>query len=164
MGTINNFATAIRKNHNGIVDFTINCHIHFIEDGYNRPYSLRAIIVNSDNTLTFLGNDGIADQFVHQSKVNKNSLKQLLSNSDVTCMVFHEPTKKIEVRIKFDADIVITGDTMQDVREKFESMELWSQDAKDCHVEFSEIQLIEDADTYNDLQHDYDHCFDTGGE
>lgn len=70
----------------------------------------------------------------------------------------------MEVRIKFDADIVITGDTMQDVREKFESMELWSQEAKNCHVEFSEIQLIEDADTYNDLRHDYDHCFDTGGE
>ena len=70
----------------------------------------------------------------------------------------------MEVRIKFDADIVITGDTMQNVREKFESMELWSQEAKDCHVEFSEIQLIEDAETYHDLRHDYDHCYDTGGE
>lgn len=70
----------------------------------------------------------------------------------------------MEVRIKFDADIVIKGDTMQEVREKFESMKLWSQEAKDSNVEFSEIQLIEDADTYNDLRHDYDHCFDTGGE
>ena len=70
----------------------------------------------------------------------------------------------MEVRIKFDADIVITGDTMQDVREKFEGMELWSQEAKDCPVEFSEIQLIEDAETYHDLRHDYDHCYDTGGE
>jgi hypothetical protein len=66
----------------------------------------------------------------------------------------------MEVRIKFDADIVITGDTMQDVREKFESMELWSQEAKDCHVEFSEIQLIEDADTYKDLADEYDSCYD----
>lgn len=70
----------------------------------------------------------------------------------------------MEVRIKFDADIVVTGDTMQEVREKFESMELWSQEAKDCHVEFSEIQLVEDAETYDDLMHDYDHCYDTGGE
>ncbi len=66
----------------------------------------------------------------------------------------------MEVRIKFDDDIVITGDTMQDVREKFESMELWSQEAKDCHVEFSEIQLIEDADTYKDLADEYDSCYD----
>jgi hypothetical protein len=65
----------------------------------------------------------------------------------------------MEVRIKFDADIVITGDTMQEVREKFEGMELWSQDAKDCNVEFSEIQLVEDAETYNDLQHEYDSCY-----
>ena len=65
----------------------------------------------------------------------------------------------MEVRIKFDADIVITGDTMQDVREKFESMELWSQEAKDCHVEFSEIQLVEDANTYDDLRHEYDTCY-----
>jgi hypothetical protein len=70
----------------------------------------------------------------------------------------------MEVRIKFSADIYIEGESMQDVREKFESMELWSQEAKDCHVEFSEIQLIEDADTYKDLRHDYDHYFDTGGE
>ena len=66
----------------------------------------------------------------------------------------------MEVRIKFDADIVIKGDTMQEVREKFESMELWSQEAKDCNVEFSEIQLIEDADTYKDLAGEYNSCYD----
>lgn len=66
----------------------------------------------------------------------------------------------MEVRIKFDADIVIKGNTMQEVRGKFESMELWSQEAKDSHVEFSEIQLIEDADTYKDLADEYDSCYD----
>jgi predicted RNA-binding Zn-ribbon protein involved in translation (DUF1610 family) len=66
----------------------------------------------------------------------------------------------MKVRIKFDADIVITGDNMAEVREKFEGMELWSQQAKDCHVEFSEIKLVEDADTYEDLEHKYNHCQD----
>lgn len=66
----------------------------------------------------------------------------------------------MEVRIKFDADIVIKGNTMQEVREKFESMELWSQEAKDSNVEFSEIQLIEDANTYKDLADEYDSCYD----
>lgn len=37
----------------------------------------------------------------------------------------------MEVRIKFNADLVITGETMAEVREKFESMPLWSQEAKD---------------------------------
>ena len=66
----------------------------------------------------------------------------------------------MEVRIKVDADIVIKGNTMQEVREKFESMELWSQEAKDSNVEFSEIQLIEDANTYKDLADEYESCYD----
>lgn len=70
----------------------------------------------------------------------------------------------MEVRIKFDADLVITGETMAEVREKFESMPLWSQEAKDCGVEFSEIQLVEDAETYDNLQHCYDHCYSEDGE
>jgi DNA-directed RNA polymerase subunit RPC12/RpoP len=70
----------------------------------------------------------------------------------------------MEVRIKFNADIVITGDTMEQVRSKFESMPLWSEDAKECGVEFSEIQSVEDANTYNDLEHEYNHCYDMNDE
>ena len=66
----------------------------------------------------------------------------------------------MDVRIKFDADLIISGETMQEVRSKFESMQLFSQDAKDSGVEFSEIQLVEDSDTYDDLRHEYDHCYD----
>ncbi len=65
----------------------------------------------------------------------------------------------MEVRIKFDADIVITGDTMQEVRSKFENMPLWSEEAKKCDVEFSEIQLVEDANTYKDIEDEYYSCY-----
>jgi hypothetical protein len=67
----------------------------------------------------------------------------------------------MDVRIKFDADLVISGETMQEVRSKFESMQLFSQEAKDSGVEFSEIQLVEDSETYDDLRHEYDHCYDS---
>lgn len=67
----------------------------------------------------------------------------------------------MDVRIKFDADLIISGETMQEVRSKFESMQLFSQEAKDSGVEFSEIQLVEDSDTYDDLRHEYDHCYDS---
>lgn len=70
----------------------------------------------------------------------------------------------MEVRIKFNADIYIEGETMQEVREKFESMPLFSVDALDCGVEFSEIQLVEDAETYDDKRKEYDHCYDRDGE
>jgi hypothetical protein len=48
---------------------------------------------------------------------------------------------------------------MQEVREKFESMELWSQEAKNSDVEFSEIQLVEDANTYKDIEDEYYSCY-----
>ena len=67
----------------------------------------------------------------------------------------------MEVRIKFDADLIITGENLQEVREKFEGMNLWSDEAKSCLVEFSEIQLVEDAETYEDLMKDYNHCYDS---
>ena len=70
----------------------------------------------------------------------------------------------MEVRIKFNADIYIEGETMQEVREKFENMPLFSIDALDCGVEFSEIQLVEDAETYDDKRKEYDHCYDRDGE
>jgi hypothetical protein len=31
-------------------------------------------------------------------------------------------------------------------------------------VEFSEIQLVEDAETYDDKRKEYDHCYDRDGE
>jgi len=67
----------------------------------------------------------------------------------------------MDVRIKFDADLIISGETMQEVRSKFENMQLFSQEAKDSGVEFSEIQLVEDSETYDDLRHEYDHCYDS---
>ena len=70
----------------------------------------------------------------------------------------------MEVRIKFSADIYIEGETMQEVRSKFENMPLFAIDALDCGAEFSEIELVEDAETYNDVRHDYDHCYDTDDE
>jgi hypothetical protein len=64
------------------------------------------------------------------------------------------------VRIKFSADIYIDGKTMEEIREKFESLPLWSDQAKVCSAECSEILLVEDAETYEDKRHEYDHAYD----
>ena len=67
----------------------------------------------------------------------------------------------MEARIKFSADIYIEGDNLEEIREKFENMQLFSQEAhEDCGAEFSELLLVEDSETYNDLRHEYDHCYD----
>jgi hypothetical protein len=58
----------------------------------------------------------------------------------------------MEVRFKFSADIYIKGDTMSEIKSKFESMPLFSADAlEDGNAEFSELLLVEDAETYKDM-------------
>ena len=61
----------------------------------------------------------------------------------------------MQVRIKFSADLIITGCDVEEVRRKFEAMPLWSEEAKNCSAEFSETLLIEDAETYDDLSDEY---------
>lgn len=65
----------------------------------------------------------------------------------------------MRVRIKFDADIVIEGNNMTEVRENWEQLPLFTQNAIDCGVEFGEIFLIEDADTYEDLAREFDESY-----
>jgi hypothetical protein len=64
----------------------------------------------------------------------------------------------MEVRIKFSADIYIKGESMREIKEKFESMPLFTAEALDNFVEYSETLLIEDANTYKDLSDEWDEC------
>ena len=59
------------------------------------------------------------------------------------------------VRIAFRADVLIEGETMADVRRQWEEMELFSQEAEDADVCFLETDIIEDADTYEDLETEF---------
>lgn len=59
------------------------------------------------------------------------------------------------VRIKFSADIYIEADSVQSAKSKWENMPLWSEQAKESNVEFSEVLLIEDAETYEDLKNEF---------
>lgn len=61
----------------------------------------------------------------------------------------------MKVRIKFDADIVLEGNNMREIKDKWMTLPLFSQEAINNSVEFGEIILVEDADTYDDLMSDY---------
>lgn len=61
----------------------------------------------------------------------------------------------VKVRIKFDADIVIEAENLSDARCKWESMQLFSKEAKDSGVEFGETLLIENAENYDDLSKEW---------
>ena len=62
----------------------------------------------------------------------------------------------MEVRFKFSADVYISGKDMTEIKQKFEDMPLFSADAlEEGSAEFSELLLVENADTYEDLMSDY---------
>ena len=61
----------------------------------------------------------------------------------------------MEVRIKFSADIYVKGESIKEIREKFESMPLFTVEALDNFAEYSETLLIEDAETYQDLSDEW---------
>ena len=61
----------------------------------------------------------------------------------------------VRVRIKFDADIVIEGNSLKDCRSKWENLPLFSADALDLGVEYGETLLVEDAETYEDLSKEW---------
>lgn len=55
------------------------------------------------------------------------------------------------IRIKFSADLVVEGETIEQAQEKWLTMPLFSEEANDCGVEYSETLLVEDAETYEDI-------------
>ena len=66
----------------------------------------------------------------------------------------------MKVSFKFDAYIYLEGENMAEIREKFESMPLFSADAlEEGHAEFCELLLVEDAETNEDLMEKYDNAY-----
>ena len=62
----------------------------------------------------------------------------------------------MEIRFKFSADVYIKGNNMSEIKEKFENMPLFSADAlEEGSAEFSELLLVEDAETNADLMTEY---------
>lgn len=62
----------------------------------------------------------------------------------------------MKVRISFRSEIVVEGDTIEQVREKWEMMPLYSDEAHHHGIEFVEIDSVEDANTYKDLRHEFE--------
>ena len=63
----------------------------------------------------------------------------------------------MEVRITFRSEVYISGENMAEIRDKWESMNLYE---KDNGVGFVEINTVEDAETYNDMMQEFYHAYD----
>lgn len=57
----------------------------------------------------------------------------------------------MEVRVKFTADVYIEGNSIEDIKNKWEGMDLFSEEAKSHGAEFGEVLIVDDAETYEDL-------------
>lgn len=56
-----------------------------------------------------------------------------------------------QVKISFRANVTITGDTIDEIRRKWESLELFSDEAlNECGAEFVEVVSVED-ENFEDL-------------
>lgn len=62
----------------------------------------------------------------------------------------------MKVRIKFDADIVLEGGNMKEIKSQWLSLPLFSNEALNHSLEFGEVILVEDGETYEDLMTAFD--------
>ena len=61
----------------------------------------------------------------------------------------------MKVRLRFCADIVIEAENLVEAREKWESIPLFSQEAKDCGADFIDLEAVEDGNTYKDIMDEW---------
>ncbi len=55
----------------------------------------------------------------------------------------------MEVRFTFRGEVYISGDTMEEIQEKWESFPLFSDVAvEEYHADFVELEAVEEAETY----------------
>lgn len=64
----------------------------------------------------------------------------------------------MEVRFKFSAYLYIEGKDMKEIKEKFQAMPLFSDEAINSFADFQDLLLVEDDDTHEDLMHEYMEC------
>lgn len=57
----------------------------------------------------------------------------------------------MEVRITFRSEVYLEGKDLEEIKSKFEQMDL----NNDSGMEFVELVSVEDANTYEDLTHEY---------
>lgn len=61
----------------------------------------------------------------------------------------------MKIRIAFRSDIIIEGDTMKEIRNKWEEIQLFSNEAEEANVCFLDVDCVEDAETYKDIEDEF---------
>lgn len=62
----------------------------------------------------------------------------------------------VAIRIKFSADLTIEANNLKEAKEKWQNLPLFTQEAMNSGAQIQEILLIEDAENYDDLSHEFE--------
>ena len=62
----------------------------------------------------------------------------------------------MEARITYRSEIIVKGDNLAEIKQKFESMNLTS---KEGNGQFVEMVSVEDYDTYRDITDEWDELY-----
>lgn len=62
----------------------------------------------------------------------------------------------MEARITYRSEIIVKGDNLAEIKQKFESMNLTS---KEGNGQFVEMVSVEDYDTYRDIMDEWDDLY-----
>lgn len=58
----------------------------------------------------------------------------------------------MQVRVTFKSEVYIEGENLDEIREKWEEMNLHTEESK---AEFVELEKVEDAEDYSDLTDEF---------
>lgn len=62
----------------------------------------------------------------------------------------------MQVRVTFTTEVFVEGDTMEEIKEKFEDLPIYSADALEEHgAEFIDVVSVEDEETNEDLLNEF---------
>ena len=63
----------------------------------------------------------------------------------------------MEVRITFRSELLLEGNSMEEIKDKWEYLPIFSADAlEDCEAQVLEVVSVEDANTYEDLKDQFE--------
>lgn len=80
-----------------------------------------------------------------------NNFSHYVGHEVISTEEEEDEPEPVRVRVKFSADLVIEAKTLEEAKSKWMNMPLWSEEAKACDVAFCEEMLVEDAETYDDV-------------
>lgn len=61
----------------------------------------------------------------------------------------------MKVRITFRSEVYISGRSINEIRNKWEDLSLYSDEARRCKADFVELVSAEDANTFRDLSDEF---------